>query len=208
MNKNLLYCLSILLLFSLFMISCNYREQYEQSDSDLSSKAAYEKYEKSPVAYGHTIPNIKHHENEYLDFQKTTSNEVMKIKGVGQAYVFVTNKNAYVTIMTRNNATGIKNSETIDQNKGGDINAHPSQIMQNYRSAPILPRPENISHILKQKIALCVRSYHTPLQEVFITANPDMMNLFDDFAKKTYGGEPLQPYVSSFNEAVKNHFGE
>lgn len=140
--------------------------------------------------------------------------------GVSAAYVLLTDQNAYVAIATDDTATGTSaRGQVRDQNNTGTMEgiydperntsyAPPNNIVNKTNSDYTIRNPKDLSSKLKQKIAKKVRELHPDIQEVFITANADILNRMNVYAIHAWQGNNLDSYIEEFKNMAKTHFVE
>lgn len=117
--------------------------------------------------------NPKQHENRYFEFSSSLSNKVASLPGINTALVFVTDKNAYVAIMTDWSATGTKanggprskeqdntgTTEGVYNVSNGSSKWDNRQVATPYNSYFTHKDPSDLSSELRQVIGTTVRKH-------------------------------------------------
>lgn len=158
------------------------------------------------------------HENKSLEFNQFLSNQVAALNGVNTAIVMLTDQNAYVAILIDNTAVGTKGGERETNFSGsfrGLYNPHaphtdamdPSKLnigVNNYETAK---NHDQLSPRFKQHIAERIRFLEPRLMDVYISANRDFVNEMNSYARESWSGISLLPYLTRFNQSVTKVFG-
>jgi YhcN/YlaJ family sporulation lipoprotein len=201
--------------------SNHYYEQYEQSDSNLGMRRETEdRTENNRRSYGFQINDTRHHNNARFRFSPEAARKVRQIQGIAHSYVLITDKNAYVAIVTDNTATGsaskgkardlnnVGTTQGMDNPDGGTSYADPRKLADENNGFYTMKKPQDISSMLQEKVARAVRGVHPEVLEVFISANRDFVNRLNSYAIKTRQGQTLDPYRDELNALVRKQFPE
>ncbi|WP_168119843.1 hypothetical protein [Paenibacillus sp. HB172176] len=198
---------------------CGSYEKVQKSDYDYGSRGKNDLKSAQNRSYGTMSSNAEQHNNAYFEYSSMLSNKISSLNGVASAIVMLTDKNAYAGIMLDWTAVGTKNSGgTEEQNNGGRnrlrYNSVPggpdgnSRVLASpYNSYFTVNDHNDISNELKQTIALLIRENTPSLQEVHISANMELVNYLNEFAKEAWSGHSLEPYLDDFNTVVQYFFG-
>ncbi len=198
--------------------ACAYRQHAQNSDTDYGSRAANDPKMIGQKAYGSTKNNPHQHENAFFEYSSAISGKVASLNGVSSAIVMLTDKNAYVGLMLDWTAVGTRGTQgTIEQNNTGTTegvynveNGSPygnsRALVYPYNSYFSVNDLNDLSPELKQTVAVRVRDMAPNVQEVHISANMELMNYFNEFAKEAWGSRPLTPWIDTFNTVVRYHF--
>ncbi|GIO13071.1 hypothetical protein J19TS2_26260 [Cohnella xylanilytica] len=202
------------------LAACNYTSYYQKSAHDYSSRAKNDPKMTRVRSYGASTGDPKQHENRYFEYSSKLSYDVKALPGVNSAIVMLTDKNAYVAILTDWTATGTKShggAATREQDNtgttegvynvdtGGTTNVGP-RLATPYNSYFTHKDVSDLSSELKQVIGDTVRRGHPRVQEVHISANREFVNQMLEFAKLSWGNKPLAPHTQSFNRLVQYTF--
>jgi len=201
---------------------CNYKAHFQRSAYDYSSRAHHDPKMQTARSYGSTTRDPKQHENRYFKYDSKLSYKVRALPGVSSAIVMVTDKNAYVAILTDWSATGTKshggpmtkeqdNSGTTDgvyNNDTGSSKWSYRQMVSPYNSYFSHKDPSDLSTELRQVIGDTVRrASGQKYSEVHISANQEFVNQLLEFAKADWAQRPLKPLLPDFNRLVQYTFG-
>lgn len=192
----------------------------KRSDTNYSSKSSESVQDEGPRAYGSELNGLLTHRNTRLSYDERLSAAVTDIPGVAQAFVMVTENNAYVALMTDHTATGTSggkasryetnNTGTQDgfyNNRTGENTVDdPDRIASGVNSWDTVRDHEDLSHPFKQTVALKVRELHPAVKDVFISANRDFINQVNKLSQEQWMGRTLDPYVQEFNAICEQVF--
>jgi hypothetical protein len=204
------------------LTACNYTGHYQKSLHDYASRTKDDPKMMRVRSYGSMTNDPKQHVNKYFEYSARLSNDVAGLPGINTALVFLTDKNAYVGILTDWSATGTKayggaKTREVD-NTGtteGVYNVDNGSKQWDYRQ---VATPFNnyfthkdysdLSTELRQVIGDTVRRSVPKVQEVHISANREYLNQLVEFAKESWAGRPLQPLTADFNRLVQYMFAQ
>lgn len=176
-------------------------------------------------SYGANSSDPGQHDNRYFEYSPAISKQISALPGIASAIVFLTDRNAYVGIMTDWSATGTHSSGSVgrEQQNGGALDGfynvdtydEPSsipgtlagQIATNHNSYFTLKDVSDLSSKLKQTIGEEVRRAHPRVEEVHISANREFVNQLVEYATAARSGSPLAPITPDFNRLVQFVFG-
>ncbi|WP_051251504.1 hypothetical protein [Paenibacillus harenae] len=198
---------------------CNYEELAQKSDTDYGSRRANDPKTLSSRSYGPLSNNPNQHDNSFFEYSSAISRKVSDMNGISAAIVMLTDKNAYVGLMLDWSAVGTRgtggrteqdntgtNEGVYNHDNGTPYSGNSRVLVHPYNSYFSVNDMNNISAELKQSVALKVRKMAPNVQEVHISANMELMNYFNEFAKEAWGGRSLMPWIDQFNTVVKYHF--
>ncbi|MFB9277441.1 hypothetical protein [Cohnella cellulosilytica] len=215
-------CLLIGIALTLGLLSaCNYKSYFQKSTQDYGSRTVNDPKMSQTRSYGAYTADPKQHENRYFEYSSALSNKVAALPGINTALVFLTDKNAYVAIMTDWSATGTKATggpRSREQDNTGTTegvynvnNGSPKwdnrQVATPYNSYFTHKDPSDLSSELRQVIGTKVREHFSRAQEVHISANREFVNQSLEFAKEAWLKKPLAPLTKDFNTLVQYTFG-
>ncbi|TVY01307.1 hypothetical protein [Cohnella terricola] len=200
---------------------CNYKSHFQKSNQDYASRAANDPKMMQVRSYGSYSADPKRHENRYFEYSSALSNQVAALPGINTALVFLTDKNAYVGILTDWSATGTEaiggvrsheqdNSGTTEgvYNVGtGSPKWDNRQVATPYNSFFTHKDVSSLSSELRQVIGTTVRKQAPRVQEVHVSANREFVNQSLEFAKEAWLKKPLSPLTNDFNTLVQYTFG-
>jgi hypothetical protein len=158
------------------------------------------------------------HSISSMTFKQDLSDLISALPGVNTALVMRTDTNAYVAILLDNTATGTRggNAKTETNNSGTDLGEYNpytfnqgmdgNLLTSGFNNYDTVENHEDLSHGLKQTIALAIRNADPSIHDVFISANRDFINLTNMIAQEAWKGNTLQPYINMFEGAINQQF--
>jgi hypothetical protein len=204
------------------LTACNYTSHYQKSTHDYASRKANDPKMMRVRSYGSLNADPKQHENRYFEYSSVISNKIATLPGINTAIVFLTDKNAYVGILTDWSATGTKargGAKTREQDNTGTTEGvynvsngsskwNNRQVSTPYNSYFSTKDYTNLSTELRQVIGDTVRTSFPRAQEVHISANREFVNQSLEFAKVAWAKQSLDPLTNDFNTLVQYIFGQ
>jgi len=205
---------------------CNYKRHLQDSQYDYGSRQRNDPKMLGPKLYGSVTGNPRQHDNRYVEYSSTLTNEVSNLKGVASGIVMLTDKNAYVALMLNRTAVGTQSrgpgdrgdrGDRDDQNNGGmNEGVYNVDNGSPFGDGRKLASPYNgyftyndhteLSEELKQTVAAKVRYLAPRVQEVHISANMDFVNEINEYAKEAWAGRSLSAWLEPFNILVRHQF--
>jgi hypothetical protein len=204
------------------LAACNYKEYYQkQSGYDYGSRDREQTQQMQIRPYSTLTADSARHENRYFEYSADLSRQVSSMPGIHTALVFLTDRNAYVGIVTdwSGGGTQAKGGRAMleTENTGtmegvynvdnGNSTWDNRQLATPYNSYFTHKDVSDISSKLRQMIGQTIRRAHPKVQEVFISANREYVNQLVEFAKESWASHPLQPLTPAFNQLVQYVFG-
>ncbi len=193
-----------------------YKKQYEQSNYDYGSNMpGDDKPVEGARAYGKMMEGGRNHTNQEFHYSKEASYLIGDMAGIRQAYVFITDRNAYVAIMLDDTATGTHrgpDEQDDRQDSAGypeeenEIYANPRDLAIGDDNPYVVADHENLSHELKQTIAVKLRRMDPHLYEVYISANQHFINTFARLSKNGGEAKEGEAKLQLFNDLVAEEF--
>ncbi len=213
----------ILALLTGSLTACNYRDYFQKySGTDYGSRPGAGQNADSDLmhtrTHGSAASDPMKHENKKLAYNGELSRQIASLPGVYSAFVFVTDRNAYVGIMTDWSATGTRARGGADeQNNTGTTegvynadNGSPQwdnrTIANLYNSYFTHKDVKDISSRLRHTIATQIHKADPKVKEVYISANREYVNQLAEYAKESWAGRPLTPLTADFNRLVQYIF--
>ncbi|AFC27402.1 hypothetical protein PM3016_430 [Paenibacillus mucilaginosus 3016] len=161
------------------------------------------------------------HKVTKLEMNQNLSDQVAAMYGVNSAIVLVGDNVAYTAITMDSTASGTHGGDkmALDSNKDGrargenpagdfqSLHVDPTQLIDGVSGAQTEPHHEHISHLFKQKIAEKIRSLEPTIQDVYISANPNIIDQFTKLAIESWHGRSLSPYIPEFTRTMERTFG-
>ncbi len=203
------------------LTACNYKSYFQKSANDYASRSANDPKMMHVRSYGSFTNNPKQHENRYFEYSSALSNKVAALPGINTALVFLTDKNAYVGILTDWTATGTEarggvrsheqdntgTTEGVYNVSNGSPKWDNRQVATPYNSYFSHKDYGDLSSELRQVIGTTIRNSFPRAQEVHISANREFVNQSLEFAKAAWLKKPLAPLTADFNTLVLYTFG-
>ena len=193
-----------------------YTKQYEQSVYDYGSRQkGDDKPVEGPQAYGKQIKGKHNHDNREYHYSKETSYFIGDLPGISQAYVFITDRNAYVGILLDDTASGLYRGEDRTEDLTDYTrypktqNTHPAdprRLAIGFDNPSTVEDHRNLSHELKQTIAVNIRIMHPQLLEVYISANQNYLNTLVQYSQDGGSAKGKHIKLHSFNAMVAKEF--
>lgn len=214
--------LAAVTVLALSLSACNYRAYHQKSSGyDYGSRSSDDSKVMHVRSHGAYTSDPRQHDNRYFEYSNALSRQVSALPGIASAMVFLTDRNAYVGIMTDWSATGTQSrgSAQNDQQNGGTMEgvynvdngrtAGPdaSLFAQTHNSYFTHKDVSDISSKLRQTIGDEIRRGHPRVSEVHISGNREYVNQLVEFAKEAWAGRPLEPLTPDFNRLVRYMFG-
>jgi hypothetical protein len=171
-------------------------------------------------SYGSLSADPKQHDNRYFEYSSALSNKVASLPGINTALVFLTDKNAYVGILTDWSATGTEarggprsheqdnsgTTEGVYNVSTGSSKWDNRQVATPYNSYFTHKDFGDLSTELRQVIGDTIRKEFSRAQEVHISANREFVNQSLEYAKVAWLKKPLAPLTADFNTLVQYTF--
>lgn len=120
---------------------------------------------------------VDHNGESRLDYAEDAADKVAELDEVDNATVMITDNNAYVAVMMKN--------EAGSDNAAGD---------------------EELSKELEDKIADKVREVKADVKNVYVSLNPDFVERMRGYGERINEGEPIEGFFDEFSEAIRNVF--
>ena len=204
------------------LTACNYTKHYQQSNYDYASRGKDDPKMTRVRSYGAYSIDPKLHDNKHFEYSAELSRKVAFLPGVGAALVFLTDKNAYVGIMTDWSATGTRarggakkeeqdntgNTDGVYNTDTGSPYWDNRQVATPYNSYFTHKDVHDLSTELRQVIGDEVRRSAPGSREVHISANREFVNQLLEFAKASWGRRSLDELTPEFNKLVQYMFGQ
>lgn len=213
--------LGVVLMLGLPLSACNYKSYFQKSNNDYASRGANDPKMMHVRSYGSLSNDPKQHDNRYFEYSSAVSNKVAALPGINTALVFLTDKNAYVGILTDWTATGTEarggprsheqdntgTTEGVYNVSNGSSKWDNRQVATPYNSYFTHKDYGDLSTELRQVIGDTVRTAFPRAQEVHISANREFVNQSLEYAKVAWLKKSLTPLTEDFNTLVKYTFG-
>ena len=185
-------------------------ERYSKKldDADYGSLQAKQAQQGRLITFGTNHPDDNQHVNNTVHYNTKISSALGSIGGVGDARVFLTDKNAYVALVLDHTGRGYAiSNQYIKQDTTPSDNKAPNSITNNpFKNFISVNDYTQLTDRFKQTIADKVFELAPEIEEVHISANLNFMFYMDEFAQAAWGDKPLDPYLKQFNILVQHQF--
>lgn len=125
-------------------------------------------------------------DNSNYEVAKEAADKITnEITEIDHAYVITTDNNAYVAANLDTDQGNNKGN-----NNGGDNNSN------------------ELTDKVKDRIAKIVKSVDRDIDNVYVSTNPDFLNLANDYADDVENGEPVEGFFDQFGSMIERLFPE
>ena len=111
-----------------------------------------------------------------------------QIKEIDRAYVLTTDNNAYVAANLDNDDANRNRTGNINNNQTGNNNG------------------EELTDDVKKEIGKIVKSVDDNIDNVYVSTNPDFMDLANNYANDVENGRPIQGFFAQFGNMFDRLF--
>ncbi|WP_028781892.1 YhcN/YlaJ family sporulation lipoprotein [Thalassobacillus devorans] len=137
-----------------------------------------------------------------------------QVEGVDRANVLTTRNNAYVAVVIdgkdKGDKNGMNNAANGNNNDLGNQmnNANGVRDNGNDNNGMDVGRNEDgdVSDEMKKKIADIVKNQNEDIDNVYVSSNPDFVDLTTNYANDVDRGEPVEGFFRQFGEMVDRIF--
>jgi len=190
---------------------CSDIERYtkDSSNSGYGSSHPQDEQQDNMTSFGTTHTDNQQHVNHTVAYSNEISRAVSSIKGVGDARVFLTDKNAYVALVLDSTGRGmVKSAPAAERDSNSEYSkVAPNSIAENpFHSYMTVNDSTQLSNKFKQKVTSTIKKLSPTVQEVHISANKEFMFYMDEYAQEAWGNRPLDPWIDHFNILVQHQF--
>lgn len=120
-----------------------------------------------------------------------------QIDDIDSAYVLTTDNNAYVAAnLDADNDNRMNNDNNTNRNNNNNNNR------DNDRDS------DDLTDEVKEEIADIVKSVNRDIDNVYVSTNPDFVNLANDYADDVDRGEPIEGFFEQFGTMIERLFPE
>lgn len=188
--------------------------------SKVGSKTGLRERSRSgPSPAGSRAAGADFHRNERLFISEQAMYQLDKIQGIAAAVVIITDRNAYVGVITDQSSTGtymyggspdVNNAGTSEgvydiytgRTYAGNRKTAPRLLATRTNNLHTVSGSEKLSPKLTQNIESAVRSMHPHVQRVFVSPNRDYVNFLNSFATDYWNGRRLDNRLEQFNRTI------
>ncbi|MEN1970443.1 YhcN/YlaJ family sporulation lipoprotein [Lentibacillus sp. N15] len=151
---------------------------------------------------GNLNNNNNNNNNDRYDISKEAADKITdKVAGIDHAYVLTTKNNAYVAAAldeNNNNNNGNMNNRNNDNN---GVNNDNNGVTNN--------RADNgheLTEDKKHEIRDIVKSVDNDIDHVYVSTNPDFMNLANNYADDVNNGKPVRGMFDQIGNMIERVF--
>lgn len=141
--------------------------------------------------------NRNNRDNSNYDVAKEAADRITEeVAEIDRAYVITTDNNAYVAA----------NLDTDQGNNNSDGNANERNVSD--RNGATNQDANELTDEVKDRIAKIVKSVDREIDNVYVSTNPDFINLANDYADDVENGEPVEGFFDQFGSMIERLFPE
>src|SRR5690625_1123257 len=150
--------------------------------------------------------------NERYNVSKEAADKITaEVDDVDRAYVLTTKNNAYVGAVvdendrndrnrTDRNNDGVTNHDGV--NNTGDLN-RTNDTDRNDRNRN---NDNDVTDEIKKQITAVVKSVDNDIDNVYVTSNPDFIDLTNDYANEARNGHPIGGFFDQIGDMIQRVF--
>ena len=150
--------------------------------------------------YGNDIHPL--HRNSRLEANERLAKAIAELDGVDSASAMLTDRNAYIGIVTDNNGGFKRNLRRMNTDDNGN------QADNDFNFGQYTEQNEEVADELKEKVSKRVRELHPEVENVYVSANPNFVERLDNMIQSMGSGRPVRGLVNEFNTLVERIFPE
>ncbi|CDQ40754.1 MULTISPECIES: YhcN/YlaJ family sporulation lipoprotein [Virgibacillus] len=129
------------------------------------------------------------------DVSKEAADKITnEIDEIDRAYVVTTDNNAYVAAGLDKNDANTENKNTADNTNTNNTNTNNAD------------NGNEVTDAVKSKIKEIVQSVDKDIDNVYVSTNPDFLNLTQNYAEDVDNGEPVEGFFDQFGNMVERLF--
>ncbi|MBB6675599.1 YhcN/YlaJ family sporulation lipoprotein [Cohnella nanjingensis] len=154
---------------------------------------------------------VGYHDNTHLELSQKIADKLAARPDIKSAYVMLTNNNAYVSIVTEGHAAGDGGLSAKSTTTHGAPSLHKRMstgTTGQYGHMTATQEPSALSDKVKNEVADAVKAMSPSVNNVYVSANPDLYGRMQNYATSVSEGHPIQGFVTEFNALVNRIFPE
>jgi len=153
---------------------------------------------------------IGSHQNYRMEASQDIAKRIREAEGLGDVYVILTDRNAYVAV-SRQAAAGKSGNDELygwpssqTASRAGLENKSPatSGTGANAKSGA----GSKSGGTLEERIARHVKEMAPQIERVYVSEEPDFVNRMGEYIRTASRGEPIQGFIAQFNAMVERLF--
>lgn len=155
--------------------------------------------------------------NKRYDVSKEAADKITSdIDDIDRAYVLTTNNNAYVGVAMHGDRTDRNDNNNKDDN-GDRTNTDRNDVtnhdgvnntgdLNHTNDANMNNGKHDVTDDVKKQVTDAVKSVDNDIDNVYVTTNPDFIDLTSDYADEARNGHPIGGFVDQIGDMVKRVF--
>lgn len=143
--------------------------------------------------------NAGNNEDQYELADKAAERIANDVKGIDNAYVIKTDNNAYVAAELDKNNNDNNDNNNGNNNNGGNINGMTNNNNNNNEGG-------EITDAVKEEISGIVRTVDPDVDNVYVSTNPDFVDLANNYADDAGSGEPVEGLFDQMGNMIERVF--
>lgn len=142
--------------------------------------------------------NQMNNNNSKYDVSKEAADRITdEVKDIDRAYVLTTENNAYVAANLDTDGTK-RDKENTGNNNGDNMNNNNNGNMNN--------EGDEVTDDVKQQISKIVKSVDNNIDNVYVSTNPDFLDLTGNYVDQMDNGKPVRGFFDQFGNMVERLF--
>ncbi|AUJ25680.1 MULTISPECIES: YhcN/YlaJ family sporulation lipoprotein [Virgibacillus] len=135
--------------------------------------------------------NNRNNESRYEVSKESAERITEEIDEIDTAYVLTMDNNAYVAAGLDTNDTNVEN-----KNKGNNTANNMNNVDEG----------NDLTNDVKSRVKQIVQSVDADIDNVYVSTNPDFVNLTQNYANDVENGEPVEGFFDQFGNMVERLF--
>lgn len=128
----------------------------------------------------------QNNENNQYDVAEEAAQRITdEVEGIDRAYVLTTDNNAYVAANLDTDGNNQQNANNMNQQNGNDLTDE-----------------------VKEQIGEIVKSVNNDIDNVYVSTNPDFLNLTRNYVNDADNGQPVEGFFDQMGNMVERLFPE
>ena len=177
------------LTLTMFATGCSWNDKDDRANTSRTNHTARSNMVNPPTLLPSMRPDKLPgmHNNKHLTNSQETARAITKINEVSSATVLLSDNNAYIGVVINAPRYGQGQSFMGNPNRNG-------------------PGFDTVNDALRTKITNVVKKVNPSINKVYISADPKFIRSFHGFSNQVIHGNPIQSFISQFNDAMKKSF--
>ena len=146
---------------------------------------------------------IGSHQNYRMEASQDIAKRIREAEGLGDVYVILTDRNAYVAVSKRTDA-GDRLKLDAEDTGGLQSSRTASRAGLNTNAGPASKGKSGGT--LEERIAGYVKEMAPQIERVYVSEEPDFVSRMSEYIRTARRGEPIQGFIAQFNAMVERLF--